>query len=497
MSADIENDPSSGDGHPDGRSTTSSSISQAEGEAEMNQLLMLDKNLSVPFQHYAIQKLDFFGCDLSSLPSSLPDVLPNLSILFCMKNKFAEMPAVIGQCPRLQMVSFKSNKMTSIHPEALQPQMRWLILTDNRLESLPSTIGRCTDLQKCMLSGNLLAALPDEIENCKSLELIRLASNKLEEPPIKLLSLPNLSWVAFSDNPFLSNLPAGTRRLAEKASTELQILDEPELDNPNIGEVLGTGASGITHKKYHQNDHVAVKTYVSSSITSDGNPEEERKISMICSSLGCDSLIQVLGQTAGSGALVMEYLENYSALADPPSFESCSRDVYPDGATIAPDDAVDIVSGLLDALAKLHAAGICHGDFYGHNILCSGNKVKLSDMGAAFMYDKRKKYGGLIEVVEKRAFARLVTEICVLFDKSDDPDARDASRLLADLSHICLASSLDTFEFLNLKWQGLQSWYKEGRASKVEPEKAGEDQKQMQQREATKKKKSQRRLTLV
>ena len=103
----------------------------------------------------------------------------------------------------------------------------------------------------------------------------------------------------------------------------------------------------------------------------------------------------------------------------------------------------------------------------------------------------------LREVVEKRAFARLVTEICVLLDKSDDPDARDASRLLADLSHICLASSLDTFEFLNLKWQGLQSWYKEGRASKVEPEKAGEDQKQIQQRGATKKKKSQRRLTLV
>lgn len=97
--------------------------------------------------------------------------------------------------------------------------------------------------------------------------------------------------------------------------------------------------------------------------------------------------------------------------------------------------------------------------------------MKLSDMGAAFMYDKRKTYGGLIEVVEKRAFARLVTEICVLLDKSDDPDARDASRLLADLSHICLASSLDTFEFLNLKWQGLQSWYKEGRASKVESEK--------------------------
>jgi hypothetical protein len=48
---------------------------------------------------------------------------------------------------------------------------------------------------------------------------------------------------------------------------------------------------------------------------------------------------------------------------------------------------------------------------------------------------------------------------------------------------------LDTFEFLNLKWQGLQSeksWYKEGRASKVESEKAGEDQKRMQKEKRTK-----------
>jgi len=113
------------------------------------------------------------------------------------------------------------------------------------------------------------------------------------------------------------------------------------------------------------------------------------------------------------------------------------------------------------------------------------------------MYNKRKKYGGLIEVAEKRAFARLVTEICALLDKSDDPDAREANKLLADLSHICLASSLDTFEFLNLKWQGLKSWYTEGKIEKREAEKAGEDTKETQQREVIKKKKSERRLTLI
>mmetsp|Transcript_7129 Transcript_7129/g.15567 ORF Transcript_7129/g.15567 Transcript_7129/m.15567 type:complete len:453 (-) Transcript_7129:141-1499(-) len=431
--------------------------------SEVDQLLVLDKSLTPPYQYGAVTKLDLFGSNLSSLPPSLPDVLPNLSVLFCMKNSFAEMPQVIGQCATLQMVSFKSNSLSSIHPEALGPQMRWLILTDNQLQSLPPTVGRCTKLQKLMLSGNLLSSIPDEISNCTNLELVRLASNRLAEPPVKLLQLPNLAWVALSDNPFLSAVQS---RTFESAATSLPKLDEPELDDPNIGEVLGTGASGITHKKYHQNEHVAVKTYVGQ-ITSDGNPEEERKISLLASSLGCESLITVLGQTAGNGALVMEYLENYTALAGPPSLESCSRDVYADDASITPHDAVEMVSGLLEALAKLHAAGICHGDFYGHNILMPPNdsddekKVKLSDFGAAFMYDKSKKYGHLIEVAEKRAFARLVTEVCALLEYSNDDAAPQTIKLLADLSHVCLSSSLDSFEFLNLKWKGLKAWYSE------------------------------------
>ena len=438
---------------------------EATETSEVDQLLVLDKSLTPPYQYDAITKLDLFQCNLSSLPPSLPDVLPNLSILFCMKNSFTEMPQLIAKCAKLQMVSFKSNSLSSIHPEALGPQMRWLILTDNQLQSLPPTVGRCTKLQKLMLSGNLLSSLPDEISNCTSLELVRLASNRLAEPPMKLLQLSNqnLSWVGLSDNPFLSAVQSKTFE-----SAALSILEEPELDDPNVGEVLGTGASGITHKKYHQNEHVAVKTYVGQ-ITSDGNPEEERKISLLASSLGCDSLITVLGQTAGNGALVMEYLENYTALAGPPSLESCSRDVYADDASITPHDAVEMVSGLLEALAKLHGAGICHGDFYGHNILMppkgsdDDKKVKLSDFGAAFMYDKSKKYGHLIEVAEKRAFARLVTEVCALLENSDDDAAPQTIKLLADLSHVCLSSSLDSFEFLNLKWKGLKAWYSEGK----------------------------------
>lgn len=79
------------------------------------------------------------------------------------------------------MVSFKDNGMTSIAPDALQPQMRWLILTGNQLTALPDTIGRCHKLQKLMLSGNRLSTLPSTISGCTSLELVRLACNQLTE----------------------------------------------------------------------------------------------------------------------------------------------------------------------------------------------------------------------------------------------------------------------------------------------------------------------------
>ena len=79
------------------------------------------------------------------------------------------------------MVSFKDNGMKAIHPDSLQPQLRWLILTGNELTTLPETIGRCKKLQKLMLSGNRIKTLPDSMGACENLELVRLACNQLEK----------------------------------------------------------------------------------------------------------------------------------------------------------------------------------------------------------------------------------------------------------------------------------------------------------------------------
>mmetsp|Transcript_12588 Transcript_12588/g.30475 ORF Transcript_12588/g.30475 Transcript_12588/m.30475 type:complete len:540 (+) Transcript_12588:150-1769(+) len=406
-----------------------------------------------------LTKLDLPNCNLTSFPESFHLAVPNLSILFCPKNKFSEIPAEIGLCPKLQMVSFKEcHTITSIHPDALQPQLRWLILTGNLISNIPDTISRCTKLQKWMLSGNKLTSLPtrEVMRSLTNLELVRLACNDLTEPPTSLLKLPNLRWAAFASNPFLphsSNNNNATTTNAdvdvdESVDSKLQILDDPSLEDTSW-PVLGQGAGGVTRKvsgwtttsssrkrkhvsggdeKDEDEDDkteesvavdVAAKMYAGE-LTSDGSPQDEKMIATRLATAFPDepAMIHVYGETKTKGGLVMEFLEGYEALAGPPSFDTCSRDVYDltDHCKLllmTPSYCWKIATSMLRVLTELHKLGICHGDFYAHNILIkpSTQDVKLSDFGAAFCYHKDEPYGKFIERTEVRSFEVLVNEL--------------------------------------------------------------------------------------
>jgi len=429
-------------------------------------LAKVDLDLSSHASSYLnITKLDLFQANLDehTFPSFLPEFLPNLEILFCMKNNFTQVPATLSSFKNLSMVSFKSNKLTSIHPDALDKQLKWLILTDNKLSSLPSTIGRCTKLQKLMLSGNQITDLPLEIKNCQNLELVRLASNKLNDPPIGLLKLPKLSWVAFSDNPFLENHKKNSSSNDDDENEddkELKLYENKYLDDPDHGEVLGRGASGITRKYIINTEPVAVKTFYSN-ITSDGNPQEERKVALVASCIQSKALIEVLGRTQ-QGNLVMELLTNYKVLANPPNMQTCSRDVYDDDMVLSLKQTLNLVNDLLFALMKLHMNGINHGDFYGHNILMSTvdeSQSWLTDFGAAFFYDRESEYGDLIELTERRAFSHLVREVSQVLIVKDDSVTTVDEGVVEQVQQILndIAGSCESLSFTDLytKWNAL------------------------------------------
>ena len=223
----------------------------------------------------------------------------NLKIIFFAGNKFKRVPAVLGRLPNLYMLSFKSNCIETVPEESLSVSIGWLILTDNKITSLPSKVGQLTKLRKVMLASNLLAELPIEMSACKDIELIRLASNRLTSLPSWLLKLPKLSWCAFAGNVF--NAPTSTATPTGAGTADPAAAAEPateaadiEYANLEILEILGSGASGVVKRAlWRKSDKiddpekqdVAVKLFHGAA-TSDGLPEDEMRAMLACGALG-------------------------------------------------------------------------------------------------------------------------------------------------------------------------------------------------------------------
>ena len=78
---------------------------------------------------------------LCALPASI-EHLTELRTLFFLGCGFERIPRALGRLPHLFMLSFKSNRLAAIDEDALAPSLAWLILTDNRLCTLPASLGR-------------------------------------------------------------------------------------------------------------------------------------------------------------------------------------------------------------------------------------------------------------------------------------------------------------------------------------------------------------------
>lgn len=173
--------------------------------------LHLAENLSVfPTEIFeladTLEVLDLSNNQLDSLPDDFGR-LHKLNILFLSNNCFTELPSVIADCPKLEMIGFKANQIVSIAEDALPKQTRWLILTDNKIERLPDSMGDLYRLQKLALAGNRLTHLPASMANCQRVELARLSANRLTSLPDWLFQLPNLAWLAIAGNGLIDGNP--------------------------------------------------------------------------------------------------------------------------------------------------------------------------------------------------------------------------------------------------------------------------------------------------
>ena len=367
-----------------------------------------------------LEILDLTDNALSSLPEDL-DRFKKLRILFCSSNQFTEMPAVLGKCESLSMIGFKANQITYI-PESAIPtkNLRWFIVTDNALSKLPDALGQCKKLQKLMLAGNKLSALPSTMANCHALELLRISANQFTTLPNWLFDLPTLTWLAYAGNPFSNTI--------EAAQAKQQHPLEIDWAQLTLGKVLGEGASGVTYQADWQHngalesetgesettEPVAVKLF-KGGLTSDGLPSCEMHANIMAGEhpnlVGVKGII--INHPDHVQGLVMPLLNaDLTILADPPSFETCSRDVYPAETTLSQAQATHIAQGVSSAMRHLHTQGLMHGDLYAHNILWNDEQVVLSDLGgASFLPLQDKAMAHSLEKLDVRAYQVLIEEL--------------------------------------------------------------------------------------
>lgn len=357
-----------------------------------------------------LELLDVSGNQLDALPDDLHR-FQRLRILFASSNRFTALPRVLGACPRLEMVGFKSNAIADVPAEALPPRLRWLILTDNAIDALPAAIGQRPQLQKLMLAGNRLTMLPDSLQDAPALELLRIAANRFDRLPGWLPALPRLAWLAWGGNP-----ATAARESAVLQAGDVSAIDAHALD---VGERLGEGASGVIHAaRWHRGDAdetpVALKRF-KGQVTSDGWPHSEMAASLAAGPH--DGLIPVHGPLRqppqAAPALVLGRVPpHFTPMAAPPSFDSCTRDVYPPQMRLGAGDVAALAQRVAGAMAQLHARGLVHGDLYAHNLLWDGGRTALlGDFGAAsFLPAAQPALHAALRALDLRAFGVLLGE---------------------------------------------------------------------------------------
>jgi hypothetical protein len=353
-----------------------------------------------------VRILDLSGNSLTSLPDWFSK-LSQLEVLFLSYNKFTAVPEIIGQLPALKMLGMRGNQIDSLPKEALAKSLIWLTLTDNFITKVPYELGLLPGLKKLLLAGNRLRELPNSFANSSSLELLRLSANRFEDFPGWLFNLPALAWLAIAGNP-------ATR-------SDLSIHQELGISwsSLKLADQLGRGASGVTYKAVlnapgKPAEDVAVKVFAAN-VSSDGASGDE--IWAAIKAGRHPNLVSTRGflqdHPEGLSGLVLDLVSSeYKNLAGPPSFKSCSRDVYEAGAEFSVKQIGRYAADIASAGFYLHQLGLAHGDLYAHNTLVSSKGALLSDFGAACDYSNLPKADrDNFERIEVRAFGILLSEL--------------------------------------------------------------------------------------
>lgn len=148
-----------------------------------------------------ITTLDFSCSSLKEVPSLVFNFERTLQHLYLDCNKIVELPRTLFQCE----------------------EIRYLVLCDNEVETIPPLIEKLTNLEVLMLSRNCLAyeSIPANIHRCHRLKVLHLSSNNLTKVPNSVTRLVCLKEL-YLNNCDIEYLPANFGRLNNLHILELR-----------------------------------------------------------------------------------------------------------------------------------------------------------------------------------------------------------------------------------------------------------------------------------
>ncbi|KAK6612381.1 serine threonine-protein kinase [Botrytis cinerea] len=331
-----------------------------------------------------LEILDLSNNPLSTLPKEIHR-LHKLKVAFFSDCNFTTFPKGLAQCRSLEMIAFKNNGMTTISEGVFPRKLRWLILTNNKIESLPHSIGSCHRLQKIWPTKTVG-------QQDRSFTPLVVQSSRIV-----------ISFVLWKP--------------CTPSNEDNPTLDDISWSDLKIDHLLGEGASGIISKGVWKSStaekNVAVKLF-KGEVTSDGVPADEMNA---CITAGRHpNLIDPIGKIHGhpeKRGLVLELIPpHYTNLGLPPTLDSCTRDAFHPETFFSIEKCRAILISIASASKHLHERGITHGDLYAHNILIddSGHAL-LGDFGAATIYQKGYEHSEAIEKMEVFAFGHLIEDM--------------------------------------------------------------------------------------
>lgn len=117
------------------------------------------------------------------------------------ENRLVSLPQTIGRLSKLEELIINSNDLEYL-PESigLLRSLHSLFADDNVLVELPAEIGSCIKLSILSLRDNKLVEIPAEVGHISNLKVINLSGNQLEYLPFSIAKLVNLQALWLSDN---------------------------------------------------------------------------------------------------------------------------------------------------------------------------------------------------------------------------------------------------------------------------------------------------------